>query len=163
MSFIREVFHTVSNYPGGYRVLYDLIYGHPVSNKHKKKQDNTLRVTLSRLKKKGLIDNQNGKWILSEEGKLFLNEPGYLARNFISNKKPGKTFKKELIVTFDIPERKRKYRDWLRSELVGFGFELVHKSVWFGPALPEEFIEYLDEEGIIRYIRFFRVAEEDLI
>lgn len=68
-----------------------------------------------------------------------------------------------MIVVFDIPEKKRRYRDWLRSELVSFDFDLIQKSVWFGPSLPPEFIEYLDKEGLLKYVRFFRAEEKDLI
>ena len=70
---------------------------------------------------------------------------------------------KTTMVIFDIPEKKRKYRDWLRHELVGFGFELVQKSVWFGPTLPKEFIIYLQKEKILQYIKFFKATEDDLI
>jgi DNA-binding transcriptional regulator PaaX len=70
---------------------------------------------------------------------------------------------KRLIVIFDIPEKKKKYREWLRLELVGFGFTLIQKSVWLGPSLPKEFVEYLEEVSILKYIRFFNASEADII
>jgi DNA-binding transcriptional regulator PaaX len=84
-------------------------------------------------------------------------------KRFFPTKKLSKISKveKNLIVAFDIPEKKRKYRDWLRSELIGFGFEQVQKSVWFGPALPKEFILYLDEIKLLDYVRFFKASPKD--
>jgi len=68
-----------------------------------------------------------------------------------------------LIIIFDIPEKKKRYREWLRTELVGFGFTLIQKSVWLGPALPKEFVEYLNEVKLLKHVRFFRATENDLI
>ncbi len=82
-----------------------------------------------------------------------------MPENILNNRgKPRK-----LIIIFDIPEKKKRYREWLRNELVGFGFNLVQKSVWIGPGLPKEFIEYLNETGLLKHIRFFQATEKDLI
>ena len=104
-------------------------------------------------------------WSISPTGKEFLESYKPSIRRFfpeqkVSNKNKSK---KQLIVTFDIPEKKRKYRDWLRMELVGFGFEQIQKSVWFGPSLPKSFLEYIEEIKILDYIRFFKVSEKDLV
>lgn len=86
-----------------------------------------------------------------------------IKRFFPTIKGQAKNLSKNLIVIFDVPEKKKRYREWLRSELVGFGFELIQKSVWLGSALPKEFVEYLSKVGILKHIRFFRAAEKDLI
>ena len=165
MSIVQEILYTVSNYPGGYRLIYNILYDSqpPDSKINDHKFDNTLRVTLSRLKKKGLINNTNGKWSINKEGKeiLVLREKGI--KRFFPARKTSHDAKKELIIVFDIPEKKRWYRDWLRSELIAFGFEPIQKSVWLGPALPEEFIEYLDQVKLLKNIRFFKVSKDDLI
>lgn len=165
MSILQELLYAVSNYPGGYRLLYDILYDSqpPTSRIDQQRFDNTLRVTLSRLKKKGLVENIQGKWSISKEGKEFLAMKGRGIKQFLPAQKISPKVQKQLIVAFDIPEKKRKYRDWLRFELIAFGFEAVQKSVWFGPALPKEFIEYLDKVGLLGYIRFFKVSEKDLI
>lgn len=165
MSIVQELLYVVSNYPGGYRVLYDILYDSqpPASKKDHLRFENTLRMTLSRLKKKGLVENTQGKWSISKEGKEFLALRGRGIKHFFPTRKLSHKVQKQLIVAFDIPEKKRKYRDWLRFELVALGFELVQKSVWFGPALPKEFIEYLNQVKLLEYIRFFKVSEGDLI
>ena len=44
------------------------------------------------------------------------------------------------IVTFDIPERDRHKRDWLRSALKNLSFRMLQKSVWIGKIkIPEAF------------------------
>lgn len=165
MSIVQELLYVVSNYPGGYRLLYDILYDSrsPSSKRDQSRFESTLRTTLSRLKKRGLIDNNKGRWSISKEGKEFLALRGRDIKQFFPAQKISHKTQKQLIVAFDIPEKKRKYRDWLRFELVTFGFEAVQKSLWFGPALPKEFIKYLDEVGLLGHIRFFRVSEDDLI
>jgi len=166
MSLVQDILFTVTNYPGGYRLLYDIIYENkPPAKSEKRKKENILRVTLSRMKKSGLLKNKKGDWTITPEGKKFLESKKMEIRKFFrpetildNREKP-----KRLIIIFDIPEKKKKYREWLRMELVGFGFNLVQKSVWIGPALSKEFVEYLDEVAILKHIRFFRATEKDLI
>ena len=160
MSLVKEILQVVSNYPGGYRLIYDLIY--EKGAKQIKRNEASLRSTLSRMKKNGLLGQENNTWHLTPLGKEMLNHSTRAIISF-APKKPAKKITKTTIIIFDIPETKRKYRDWLRHELISFGFELVQKSVWFGPAVPKEFISYLDEIKLLPYIRFFQAKESDLI
>lgn len=165
MSLVQEILYIVSNYPGGYRVIYDMIYDSqpPASRRQDDRLSATLRTTLSRLKKRGLVTNAKGVWSISRDGRnLLMSKKGW-ARSFGPTRKLVAKGPKCLMVTFDIPEVRRRSRDWLRNELVAFGFELIQKSVWFGPALPREFIEHLSEVGLTKYIRFFKVSEKDLV
>jgi|SRR3989344_1421185 len=121
-----------------------------------------LRVTLWRLKKKGYVMNEKkGVWKITEVGKEYLLRK--LPRTRKSEKKlPAKV--KNLIIVFDIPESKRKMRDWLRAELIGLGFGMLQRSVWFGPGpLPEKFIRTLGEWNIAPYIKFFSAEEADIV
>ena len=69
-----------------------------------------------------------------------------------------------MVIVFDIPELRRKQRNWLRAELVALDFIPLQKSVWLGPApLPKEFIKYLSETNLLQYLKFFKAAEEDII
>lgn len=143
-------------------MIYDILYeGQPPG----KKRERTLRSTLTRMKKEGLLHNKNRIWSISSEGRELLDlgkekiKKFFRPESIIDNReKPRK-----LIIIFDIPEKRKRYREWLRTELVGFGFNLIQKSVWFGPGLPKEFIEYLDEVGLLKHVRFFRADEKDLI
>jgi len=165
MSLVREILYILHDYPGGYRLLYDIVQDINSKNDgHSKKLNRTISSTLSRLKNKGLVSSKNRKWSISPEGKEFLQSYKPSVKHFFPEKRGSqKKTKKETILVFDIPENKRKYRDWLRIELVGLGFEMIQKSVWFGPALPREFLRYLGETDLLEYIRFFKATEKDLI
>lgn len=172
MSLVQEILYTVSNYPGGYRIIYDILYdGQPPGRRKSRNLDNTLRVTLSKLKKNGFLENKNGKWSITSEGEEFLDSKQANIRRFFPKKTDyGKTdygsrkdIPKQLVVIFDIPEKQRRYRDWLRIELVSLGFELIQKSVWLGPSLPKGFIEYLEEIKVLKYLKFFHATKKDLI
>jgi DNA-binding transcriptional regulator PaaX len=61
---------------------------------------------------------------------------------------------------FDIPERERKKRDWIRSQLVSFGFEPLQKSVWSGGSpLPKNFIEDIEIMNLDHCIHIFSVRD----
>lgn len=158
MNLIKETLRTISNYPGGYGVLYELIY----NEKPSQKSSNSLRTTISRLHKKGLISKKGEKWHITNEGKAIPLKGKKYTPYFPKQKYKTKKSKNTL-VSFDIPEKKRKYRDWLRYELINFGFVFVQQSLWFGPPLPKEFIKYLHEEKLLQYIKIFKAQEEDLL
>lgn len=101
----------------------------------------TLSCSLARLKKQGLIDKDSGsgKWNLTNFGKTFANKIKFKEKGLEDQKKTN------MIVAFDIPEKERKKRAWLRIELSNYGFAALQKSVWIGKGpLPASFIEDLD-------------------
>jgi len=54
-----------------------------------------------------------------------------------------------VIVAFDVPERDRKKRNWLRAALCMLGLKPLQKSVWVGKVmLPQEFFEDLEALGL---------------
>lgn len=72
-------------------------------------------------------------------------------------KKPAKWDKKWRIVIFDIPERKKKAREALRSKLQELGFLELQKSVLIYPYECENEIDFIVEVFQIRqYVRFLR-------
>ena len=67
---------------------------------------------------------------------------------------------KFIIVVFDIPERERKKRDWLRSVLKNIGLKLVQKSVWMGKVkVSKDFIDDLSELKLIDYVEIFEISK----
>ena len=71
---------------------------------------------------------------------------------------------KNMVIVFDIPEKHKHKRNWLRLELANLGFGLLQKSVWFGPApLPKTFIRALDELKLLRHLKFFEARETEII
>ncbi|MBI2627313.1 CRISPR-associated endonuclease Cas2 [Candidatus Nomurabacteria bacterium] len=58
--------------------------------------------------------------------------------SFSSNFK--KDTPKNLLLIYDIPEARKKERDWFRRQLKNFNFMMIQRSVWVGPSpLPNFF------------------------
>lgn len=167
MSFVEDLLIILTDYSGGYKLMRKKLYGRDFSHfqkiNPKEIKDQTLRITLSRLKKNGLAVNNSGIWKITEKGKEYLKNKLVLKIPHFGHLKIKNT-KRNMIIIFDIPEVRKKQRDWLRGDLLALGFILLQESVWFGPApLPKEFIKYLSDTNLLQYIKFFKVSEEDII
>ncbi len=100
---------------------------------------------LERLKQKGEIE------FVKRDGKTFvqLTELGTqaLALNAeklkISNTKPKKWDRHYRLVMFDIPEKRKRTRDFLRREMLEVGFLRIQDSAWLYPHDCEEFVALL--------------------
>jgi len=120
---------------------------------------------LSKLKKENLIiKNKKGKITITAKGenyiKLKQKNPSWLKQYINEN-----PFNEEiLLVIFDIPERQRNKRDWIRFQLERFGFKILQKSVWWGTAaLPKEFVKDLKKYEIIDFVHIFSVKKKGTI
>ena len=66
---------------------------------------------------------------------------------------------KNLVIMYDVREGKKKERDWLRRQLIKFGYKMIQRSVWVGPSpLPHEFSGYLKAIGLQSQMRVFKLA-----
>ena len=64
------------------------------------------------------------------------------------------------IVTFDIPEKLRKKRDWLRTVMKQLGFRFIQKSICIGKVkIPQEFLEDLEKLRIGSFVEIFQVTK----
>lgn len=170
LSFSDFLLAFLNSSPGSYKKLWMDMAGYswpedlPYQKSKKEIKENTMRIILSRLKKRGFVENDSRIWKLTKKGKEYLEEK--LARMMPSRRERllFKTKKKNLIVAFDIPETMRRKRDWLRNELAAHGFEQLQKSVWFGPGpLPQEFIEDCQRLDIPHCLRFFQATKKEII
>ena len=100
-----------------------------------------LQKFLSKLKHDGLIHEtkgNNSKFSISNKGKAKLAK--------LKNSLPSKHYKKVsqdrlIIISFDIPEKLRGKRDWLREVIKNLDFKMIHQSVWIGKTkVPRQFI-----------------------
>ncbi|MFH0755476.1 MAG: hypothetical protein V1910_02305 [bacterium] len=166
MSLGNDLLIILTNYSAGYKLMRKELMGIKVSQLNKinyqKLKEQTLRTTLFRLKKCGLIKNESAIWIITEKGKEYLKNKSLKIPHFKYLKIKDK--KRNMVIIFDIPELRRKQRTWLRGELLALNFISLQKSVWFGPApLPKEFIEYLSEINLLPYLKFFKTIEENIV
>lgn len=65
-----------------------------------------------------------------------------------------------IIITFDIPESKRKIRDWLRAMLLRLEYKILQKSVWIGKTkIPKEFLDDIKELKLSEYIEICAITK----
>ena len=64
------------------------------------------------------------------------------------------------IVTFDIPERDRWKRDWMRNALREMDFTIVHKSVWMGKdGVFKSFLHDMRDLDLADYVEIFQISK----
>jgi len=160
MSFVDDLLIILSSYSGGYALMRRRLAGRSIDGKRRKRtiNENTLRITLSRLKKRGLVENKSHHWCITKQGRNYVDQQR-LKHSYLHSRR-----EKNMIIAFDIPESLRRKRNWLRSELIVLGFVPLQKSVWFGPSpLPQKFITSVDELKLMSFVKFFKAVEADIV
>lgn len=117
----------------------------------------TIRVSLNRLRSKGYIEKSNSKWKITNTGRKYFKHKHlvtYLTSPF------NDAHPKNTIISFDIPERDRAIRNWLRNQIKIYGFKKLQQSLWIGPGpLPKDFLFRLKELHIEGNIKIFKVLK----
>ncbi len=125
------------------------------------------RMMLAYLRRSGLIEEKGTgkthKIFLSALGKLRLKK---LQQRFSTpvahpptsyTAAPGNRF---VIVTFDVPEKERRKRDWLRNSLAHLGLQMIQKSVWVGKIkLPRQFLDDIQALHLVQCVEIFEVSK----
>ena len=174
MTLTEEILTILTSYSRGYHLMRMKMHGTDLRalpsalKKLPVASTNTLRVTLSRLKRAGLIENKDGIWKITQKGKTYMpRKIGLLPAHSNARSRSdlrGSSKSKNMIIAFDIPEMHRRKRNWLRIELANLGFEIMQKSIWFGPApIPKEFVHSLQELNLLPHVKFFEAKEKDII
>lgn len=117
---------------------------------------------LSKLKSEWLISKsrrQNDSWNITANGRGYVERAA--SRIFYPSRHLSADPSNELkIVSFDIPERDRGKRAWLRAVLKNLKFIKIQESVWAGKVeLPEEFFVALRMLGLLTYVEIFAVTK----
>ncbi len=118
-----------------------------------------IRTDLSRLQKEGLIkkDPKQKVYSLTDKGKELVN---YIENRFLILQELWD--KKFRIVIFDVPEKKRYWRDFLKKELELMQFQQLQKSVYIGKfPLPVSLIKEIEADGMGKFIYIFTVENID--
>jgi DNA-binding transcriptional regulator PaaX len=113
------------------------------------------RQQMYRLHKRGVIETTGDLVHIHQHNLLkFVVKNNSVMKNVF----PKKTEK--VLMSFDIPETKKKTRDWLRNQIKFWDFEMIHKSLWLGHGpLPKEFNKRLIQLGIHENVRIFKVRK----
>lgn len=146
-----------------YKRLWDQLEPDTSNPKSKQIKPRSISVALQRLQKQKLVINQNGNWSLSKEGKKFTRSFFDLRLKYSKHKLPEKDGVTRIVV-FDIPEKERDKRGWIRGELVYQDYKPLQQSVWIGyrPLLPE-FIQNIDFMDLGEYVHIFSIKDEGTI
>lgn len=132
--------HRVSS--GGFRVFYKQSYN--------LKRSGYIRIKRDHKKNQSFFH-------LTPKGKLQILK--YLHLEKLFKTKWDKRFR---IIIFDIPEKLKKWREYLRSELKSMGFYPLQESVYITPyPVTGELDQLLKEWGLRKYFRYITVAEID--
>lgn len=125
-------------------------------NELKDLKENSVRTILWRLQKRGLVKKKEKKYKLTALG---LN----IVKNFNESKQPKEVWDgKWRIVMFDIPEKRRENRNWLRWQLVSLDYKSLQKSVFIGKQpIEEDFYEEILSRRLNQYVRLMTVGEID--
>lgn len=116
----------------------------------------TFATILWRLQKQGLVERDKNKWTITGLGKAIIRKTKFKQKAEL----PPKDNMARLVI-FDIPERDRKKRLWLRLELTACNYKLLQKSVWVGyRPLPKEFMESLEYLNLRHYVRIFSIRSK---
>ena len=119
----------------------------------------TLRVNFSRLLKLGLIEKSKKEKIycLTEKGEELVL---YIQNRYSILEKPWDG--KIRLVVFDISEKEKWLRDWLRRELLLMQFKPLQKSLYIGKyPLPEELYQEIIKNKLFENVYVFTIEKVD--
>lgn len=133
----------------------------------KREEEKRFYMLLSKFRKEGLIKNNGinaqNAWKLTKDGIEKLIQYAQIKPKYQAS--PKKKYAKEkindkILIIFDIPEKLRGQRAWLRYQLNALGFTMLQQSVWIGNyAVPSDFIYDLKETNLLKYIHIFKISK----
>ena len=159
---IRKEFYRIPTYE---RRWFSADWAQAYKNRHQFHQ------TLQYLKRQGLVvkrgERRDAKWMLTKRGskKLLAHrqsraDPFSVSHIHFPAPKGGDL----TVVSFDIAEKERRKRDWIRRCLVEMDFELLQKSVWVARGgVSEDFICALRERDLLNAVHIFGVTRQGTI
>jgi len=155
MSMVREILEELWNTEYNYKGVRVNIFGIP---RFKKYSERSIRTTIDRLKRNGIIEKELSGIILSKHGREYVKRKFDSLKQF---KKPmSQSKERKLLVMFDVPTEKKGEREWLRWHLKKFNYIMIQQSVWVGPApLPKEFSDYLKSIKLDKCIKTFKLEK----
>lgn len=121
----------------------------------KELRENSARTILWRLQKKGLVEKRGKDYSLTKIGSQFI-------KNFRKEKLEKVWDGKWRIVMFDIPEKTKEERNWLRSQLLNSEYKSLQESVFVGKyPLEEDFFKEIINRNLRHFIRLVTIGEID--
>lgn len=162
-------------YPEAYRDMRRLIKygGRPPRFKNnqefKRRQNQQFYSLLNQLKNQGFIKKEirskGSFWKITLKGidkfKALKEKSRFFRSGFQYQKAVDDKLK---VIIFDVPEKERYKREWLRAALIALGFSFLQQSVWIGKnKIPESFIVDLKDRGLLSCVEIFEVGRKGTI
>ncbi|HUC88586.1 MAG TPA: CRISPR-associated endonuclease Cas2 [Candidatus Paceibacterota bacterium] len=155
MSIVMEILEELWNTELNYKGIKVNIFGIP---RFKQYSSKSVRATIDRLKRKGVIEKELTGIVLSKYGKEYVRRKIDSLKQFDRPENISKD--KNLLVMFDIPVEKKGEREWFRWHLKKFGYIMIQHSVWVGPSpLPKEFLDYVKSIKLDKCIKTFKLEK----
>ena len=130
---------------------------HKVGLVPKRRQNEYVSSSASKLVKRGLLFYDGKRYWMTSKGETLLCH--WQFKDF-RIEKPKKWDRKWRVMIFDIPERKRKIRDQIRTLFKLAGFYLLQDSVWVYPYDCEDILTLLKSElGVGKDVLYLIVDE----
>lgn len=132
-------------------------------------ENNKYYVLLSKLKKDGLIASRGKRgsgWDITKAGLQKLDLLHHQIQDGFPTAKKYTCEKSNslIIIGFDIPEKQRRKRNWVRRVLIELGFKMLQKSVWIGKIkAPKEFLDDVKNLKMMDYLEIFSVGQSGTI
>jgi hypothetical protein len=142
--------------------IYDSILDMGTTENERHKLKHRLSSYLHSLKRQGFIE---------KKGRLFLiTKKGYAKLGGLKNSKlksfpvmeyPRAKAKAWVLIAFDVPEKEKRKRNWLRKVIVNLGFTSIQKSFYVGRVkIPDKFIADLSKLNLLPYIEIFEITKK---
>ena len=123
----------------------------------KKRQNEYVASSASKLVKRGLLIYDGKRYCMTSRGEDLLRHWQFADFKL---ERPKKWDRKWRVIIFDIPEKKRKVRDQVRTLFKSAGFYLLQDSVWVYPYDCEDIIALLKTDlGVGKNILYLIVEE----
>jgi len=130
-----------------------MLFGFETGFENKKISKNTIRKNLERLIAQGIVCKKKKKFFLSKEGKKLFEYIG-LRRKTLDKKWD----KKYRLVIFDVPEKNRADRNWLRGELYLLQYKQLQESVFISKvSLTEDIIVEIQKRKMNKFVNYLLV------
>ncbi|MES2930697.1 MAG: CRISPR-associated endonuclease Cas2 [Patescibacteria group bacterium] len=122
----------------------------------KKRARATVQSTLTRLKNKNFVIRDRDGWRATKAGASYYKRKtllSFLESPFI------KSSPRNILIAFDIPEKRKHVRHWLRNQLKIYGYTMIQKSLWQGPGpIPDNFRKRIKMLSLSKNIKIFRLG-----
>src|SRR3989344_3817724 len=120
----------------------------------------SVRVGLSRLYAKGYLTNSASGWSITKKGKIHIKNIRLL--DYIKSPFEKNSHNNNTIIAFDIPEKNRIMRNWLRNQIKIFSYKMLQQSLWIGTGpLPYSFLKRLEDLDIRKNIKTFKITKRN--